>query len=426
MKKPVAVLSWLLTLSIGVQAQEVRLRQYELKRPPVIGTFNGITICEGGISGLHRVEGTQNEFYLITDRGPNADASQANAGTETVLFPFPEYAPKIFRVRAQGDSLTILAALALKRPEGADAGGLPHPAGALSGEIAWINTGKPLLRPDDWGIDSESLAAGSNGDFWVGEEYGPSLWHVQGKTGRVIERFSPCGRPAAGPVIDRVFAKSRANRGFEAIAVTPNGNIYAMLQAPLDHPDKAAGAASRLHRMLEIDPRTQVTRQFVYEHEAPTAILRNSDWSVSDMAAVNDHEFLVIEHAARGCENVKMIFKIDLAQATPLPVDEINGKSLEQLVDAKGCIANGITPMQKTLVVDLLANGWNPVHKKPEGITVVDDSTIAVINDNDFGIASPAADGTLVSTGIRTVLYQFVFSRRLVPAFVPHHGTGGS
>jgi hypothetical protein len=425
MKKRVAVMALLLTVSIWVQAQEVKLKQYELKRSPVIGRFSGITICEGGISGLQRVDGTQDEYYLITDRGPNADASQANAGKETVLFPFPDYAPKIMRVRAQGDSLTILSTLALKRPDGTAAGGLPHPAGTAPSEIAWIGMDRSLPKSDNWGIDSESLAAGLDGDFWVGEEYGPSIWHVQGKTGRVIERFRPRGLSAQGPAIDQVFAKCRANRGFEAIAITPNHKMYAMLQAPLDNPDKAAGAASRLHRMLEIDLQTQMTRQFVYEHEAPTATLRNADWSVSDMAAVNNHEFLVIEHAARGGENVKKIFKIDLSQATPVPFEEINGMSLEQLATAQGCMANGIVPVQKTLFLDLLANGWNPVHKKPEGITIVNDSTIAVINDNDYGIASPAADGMLLYTGIRAVLYQFTLSGRLVLAFVPHQTTGG-
>jgi hypothetical protein len=116
MKKTVISISFFLILSICAQAQEIKLVKYELKTPPVIGTHNGVTIHEGGNSGLHFIRGSKNEFYLITDRGPNADASEANAGKETILFPFPAYAPKIFKVRAEGDSLRILEILKLKNP----------------------------------------------------------------------------------------------------------------------------------------------------------------------------------------------------------------------------------------------------------------------------------------------------------------------
>jgi hypothetical protein len=414
------VASTLLVCFLQSHAQGIKLAKYELKTPPLIGTFRGVTIREGGISGIHHIRGTQSEFYLITDRGPNADAKEANAGNETILFPFPDYAPKIFRVRALGDSLRILDTVALKRPGGANARGIPPPAGAgANGEVAWVDTNKTVANLDGWGIDSESLVADRNGDFWVGEEYGPTIWHVHGKTGKVIKRYSPFGASAEEKAIDRVFAKSRANRGFEGIALAPNGKVYALLQAPLNHPDKAAGAASRLHRILEIDPATYVTRMFVYEHEAPTASIRNEDWSIGDMAAINDHEFLVLEHAARKGEKVKKIFKIDISQATPIASEDFNGKTLEQLENAAGCTASGIVPVRKTLFMDLSAHGWDPSHKKPEGITVVNDTTIAVINDNDFGVHSPDADGILVSTGKKTVLYQFILPRSMALDVAP-------
>jgi len=74
----------------------------------------------------------------------------------------------------------------------------------------------------------------------------------------------------------------------------------------------------------------------------------------------------------------------------------------------------------------LLVNGWDPSHKKPEGITVVNDTTIAVINDNDFGVDSPNADGNLVTTGKKTVLYQFTVPREMALNFVPQFGHVGT
>jgi len=411
-----------LVLSIQASAQEIKLVKYEFKTPPVIGAFKDVTIREGGISGIQFIRGSKNEFYLITDRGPNADANEANAGKETILFAFPNFAPRIFKARAQGDSLKILKTLPLKKHDGKKASGIPNPVGLdNSGEVAWIDVNKEAAL-DKWGIDSESLAIGPNGDFWIGEEYGATIWRVNSKNGKVIARYTPFGASEREVAIDSMIAKRRPNRGFEGIACTPNGKVYAILQAPIYNPDKASGEASRLQRILEIDPKTNATRMFVYEHEAPTASIKNKDWSIGDMAAINDHEFLVIEHAAKKDENVKKIFKIDVSRATPITREDFNGKTLEQLETAENCIANGVVPVQKTLYMDLLANGWDPSHKKPEGITVVNDTTIAVINDNDFGVDSPNADGNLVTTGKKTVLYQFTVPKSMTLNIVAHGG----
>jgi hypothetical protein len=427
MKRIFTAISLSLSLAICAHAQDIKLVKYELKNPPVIGTSNGVTIHEGGISGLHFIRGSANEFYLITDRGPNADANEANAGKETILFPFPDYAPKIFKARAEGDSLRIMETLTLKKSGGANVNGIPHPVGlGNTGEVAWVDTNKTLATLDEWGIDSECIVADQNGDFWIGDEYGPTIWRVNGKTGEVIKRYTPFTASASEVAIDSILAKRRPNRGFEGIACTPNGKVYAMLQAPMYNPDKAAGEASRLHRILEIDPKTDTTSMFVYEHEAPTASLKNKEWSIGDMAAINNHEFLVLEHAAKKNENVKKIFKIDISQATPITREDFNGKTLEQLENAENCIANGITPVQKTLYMDLLANGWDASHKKPEGITVVNDTTIAVINDNDFGVDSPDADGVLVNTGKKTVLYQFTVPKSMALNFVQRFGHVGT
>ncbi len=423
MKKIFTAVSFSLSLAICAHAQDIKLVKYELKTPPVIGTSNGVTIHEGGISGLHFIRSSENEFYLITDRGPNADANEANAGKETILFVFPDYAPKIFKARAESDSLRVMETFTLKKSGGANARGIPHPLGfGNTGEVAWVDTNKTLANLDAWGIDSECIAADLNGDFWIGEEYGPTIWRVNGKTGEVIKRYTPFAASAHEVTIDSIMAKRRPNRGFEGIACTPNGKIYAMLQAPMYNPDKAAGESSRLHRIVEIDPKTEATRMFVYEHEAPTASLKNKEWSIGDMTAINDHEFLVLEHAAKKDENVKKIFKIDISKATPITREDFNGKTLEQLENAANCTANGIVPVQKTLYMDLLANGWDASHKKPEGITVVNDTTIAVINDNDFGVDSPNANGIFGNTGKKTVLYQFTVPKTMAVNFVAPGG----
>jgi hypothetical protein len=61
-------------------------------------------------------------------------------------------------------------------------------------------------------------------------------------------------------------------------------------------------------------------------------------------------------------------------------------------------VLNNIRPIDKTMYVDLNAAGYNNV-QKVEGLAVVDEQTIAVINDNDFGVRASItvnADGTFV------------------------------
>jgi secreted PhoX family phosphatase len=71
---------------------------------------------------------------------------------------------------------------------------------------------------------------------------------------------------------------------------------------------------------------------------------------------------------------------------------------LEALVDSAGLAANGIKAVRKTLFMDLLANGWPAVLDKAEGLAIINDSTIAICNDNDFGQTCPLADGIAIAT----------------------------
>ena len=58
-------------------------------------------------------------------------------------------------------------------------------------------------------------------------------------------------------------------------------------------------------------------------------------------------------------------------------------------------VANGIHPLEKILHVDLNEAGYNQV-QKVEGLTLIDPQTLAVLNDNDFGVAAITVnpDGT--------------------------------
>ncbi len=391
-------------------ASATKVKTYELRTTPSIGTYSGMAFYEGGASGLERVYGKADEFMIVTDRGPNVDATSnplAN-GKTTIFFPFPNYAPKMLHVKAEGDSLRVLSMTTLKRPDGSNASGLPNPSNAGgTGEVAWSSTTGTVVAADAWGIDSEGLVEGNNNDYWLCEEYGATVWNIEKSTGRVINRYTPFGASPNNIAIPPVFSKRRPNRGFEGVAMTPSGKVYAIVQGPLYNPTSGVGNTSRLHRILEIDPVSNTTRMFAYEHDAAIGQIRGQDWKIGDLVAVNNNEFLVIEHAERNGWNFKNVYKINISNATPITSESFGGLTYEQLNDAAGAMNNGIVPVTKTLLLDLIESNWNPQHDKPEGIVILDNRTIGVINDNDYGITSPNLDGQIEPTGKTSSLYVY-------------------
>lgn len=408
-------------------AQATLQKDYVNRNSAPIGTFQNIQFREAGFSGLFAIPGTGGkEFWTISDRGVNVDAANANpAGchpTYDKIYAFPAYAPKIHKIRLNGDSVQVLQTIAIKRPGGAGATGIINPTGFGSTEVEMASTDTVLncanfnakvAVKDVWGIDSEGIVVDKDGNFWVCEEGGPSIWKLN-PNGVVIKRYTPyASQPGAQKEdiqIDTVFKYRKNNRGFESITIAPNGNIYAIIQSPLLYPNTSTGEGSRIHRILELNPSTNATRMFAYVNQgivgAGANQIRLKDWKISDMAAINDSTFLVIEAAARGTSDIKRIYMININKATPVTSNLYNGKTLEAL-DSTGLVANGIRPVARTLFLDLLASGWPSDLDKSEGLAIINDSTLVLCNDNDYGQTSPNQDGIATATGKLSHVIQF-------------------
>ncbi|MEZ4958449.1 MAG: choice-of-anchor I family protein [Saprospiraceae bacterium] len=394
---------------------DVTLDEYEYVPATFIAEFQNDTIFDGGLSGLHYIPGTDREFFAVSDRGPNADASgHPNATGTTLVFPAPDYAPLITRFKVENGGFTVQSIEPILRPDGTPISGLPLPPNAGStGETAWADTTPVVLTPDIWGMDSEGIVEDSDGNLWLCDEYGASVWYIDGTTYQVIKRYTPFPMEAEDAALPAEIGKRRPNRGFEGVAVTPNGKAYAILQDPAYNPNAAAGQNSRLTRIVEIDPATDAVQTYVYEMNDQLGQIRKQDWKVGDLVAINNHEFLLLEHAERNGWNAKNIYKIDISEATPIDTFTFGGQTLEQLVDAATLESFGAKAAEKTFFFDLLENGWDLSLDKPEGLTILNDTTIAVVNDNDFAIDSPAGDGSIVYTGKKTKLYIYGLSEKL-------------
>lgn len=425
----------------NVSGQINLLQDYKNYYSAPIGVFQGINFREAGFSGMYAIPGTNGkEFWIVTDRGVNIDGANANpsgcAPTYDKIYAFPTYSPKLHHVRLRGDSVQILQTIAIKRPDGTGATGIINPTGfgSTAAEVASTDTvldcanfSSKVAAKDVWGIDAEGVALDRDGNFWVCEEGGPSVWKIN-RNGVVIKRYSPYAlQPGAEPqdvAIDTVFKYRKNNRGFEGVTVAPNGKVYAMIQSPILYPTKSVGENTRVHRLLEIDPVTNATRMFAYLNDGIIGTgsnqIRLRDWKLGDLAAINDSTFLVIEVGIRGTSDVRRVYKINIASATPVHSGLYGTSTLEALVDSAGLAANGVVPVKKTLFMDILAHGWDPALDKTEGLAILNDSTIFICNDNDYGQYSPLENGiaTATSTLSHVVKYGLQGTDKLT-GFVP-------
>ena len=247
--------------------------------------------------------------------------------------------------------------------------------------------------------------------FWICDEYRPSVALVA-PCGTVLLRLVPEGTVCGGeeiptfPLLPSVFSRRVANRGFEGIACSPEGKVYAILQRPLDNPlnGKKTSEASRMVRLLEIDPtgillgRPGALRQLLYVTEEKISpknykniYLNDLSWSPEGLLVVEREKDAIaggvyaLDTGAAGD-----ISSYEDGTGALLPPYRINGKTtIEKLTPAE-VEALGIATVGKTRILDFSAifdpaRGGDPNLSKIEGLTV-SGGKIYIMNDNDFDL----------------------------------------
>ncbi len=355
---------------------------------------NNAEVRNGGFGSAMVAHPTKKgHFYCLTDRGPNAKyTGSAGKGKK---FPVPNYTPRIghFKLNAKGE-VELVEEILLKDPTGNNISGRPNPEGkGTTGEVPYDNNGT-VLEFDNYGVDGEGIVALANGEFWIGDEYGPHIIHYSAN-GTEIERISPVGVDTGTRKLPAVLKRRRPNRGMEGLTITPDEKmLVGIMQSSLYNPSKADVANPTLTRIVTFDITTAETKQYLYRQE--------KEWNAnSEITAIDNHTFLVIErdskYAGEG-DAQKHIYRIDIKGASDVSGEFNNeegityeGKTLEQMTwdEIK---AQGIKTVSKQLVIDLVSK-FNYPHDKLEGIWLIDNSKIGVINDDDFAVS---ADGDVV------------------------------
>ena len=388
------------------------------KTAPVLSTTStGAKIYGSGYgSSMAQVPGESGSFYLMTDRGPNVDGMN-----DAKIFPIPGFNPHIAKFKLVGDELIYQSAIPFKNAAGSNLTGRPNlPGEGNAGETALDFSGMPIAN-DAEGIDPEGLAIDpKDGTFWVSDEYGPHILHFD-QSGKTIERINPFGTGTGGRKLPKVFARRRPNRGMEGLAITPDGKfLVGMMQSPIYNPTKAKVSNSRLLRILVFNIASGETKQYAYITESTKTLS-------SEIVAITGNTFLVLERdqdfgGGNPASLVKRVYKIDISAATDISDPEnkesgllFGGKTIDELTDAE-ISSNNIKPVTKELVADILAIPGGYAHDKAEGLAIINNNMIAVVNDDDFGIVSPA---TPDNTIIQKVLPSTMKTDQNVIYFIP-------
>lgn len=278
----------------------------------------------------------------------------------------------------------------------------------------------------DLRFDPEGIRVGPHGTFFISDEYGPFIkeFNRQGHLVRRIEvpeKFA-IANPSGDPTVELLGNTSgrQGNRGMEGLAITPDGRtLYGIMQnALLQDAGLNPGTTDRLGingRILKVNLSTGATHEYVYQVEAI-----NRGQGVSEILAINDHEFLVVERDNRSWLSAspqaptrKKIWKVDVTGAT-----DVSG--IEAL--PAGALPTGVTAVSKVLFIDLLdpvfglnLNDTNAIAEKIEALSWGPDlrngdHLLYVLSDNDL------------NPGLASQIFSFSIAPTLInlqPQFLP-------
>ncbi len=287
--------------------------------------------------------------------------------------------------------------------------------------------------PKDARFDTEGLRLSNDGrSIFISDEYGPYVYQFDRLTGLRLRsfRFPSCTQPTpscffvstlssmgateiASNTIGRV-----ANKGMEGLAITPDGRtLVGIMQNSLIQDAAEGKAQGKLLRIVTFDiASATATHQYGYLLTAGTG--------VSEIVALNNHEFLVDERDGHGRANgddavVKQLFKIDLTNAAdisemdattalPFAVSKTLFLNIVQVLEANGTLAGNIPAKIEGLA-------FGPDVK--QGRTTL--HTLWVANDNDFLQTVPDASGNQIPNPNQFFVFGFTDADLGGSIFVP-------
>lgn len=324
----------------------------------------------GGWGSAIAWTGQGNRYIVASDRGPGDGASAFRCRVHVI-----EIVPPTSEMREVKVSIEKTVMLTTS-----------------DGQPYWGNTGNYKAGDQAAGLrlDPEGVRLSREGTLWVSEEYGPWIDEFS-MDGLHLRRIAPpekflIAKPDGEPERElppHNMSGRQPNRGFEGLAISPNGSrIYTILQGPLIQDGALDGENERTGRNIrvaEVTLATGATREFVYP-------LNSASFGVSEILAYSETGMLVLERDGKSGEKAKFrsVFAVDLSEAT-----DVSGVGA---LPAVGLPAE-IKPLRKRKLVDFMDRRHRlagpEMPEKIEGLAFGPDLAdgrrlLVVTSDNDF------------------------------------------
>ncbi|MEU7895640.1 esterase-like activity of phytase family protein [Nonomuraea sp. NPDC049152] len=293
-----------------------------------------------GFSGIARHG--DGSYDVLSDNGFGAKANSA------------DFLLRVHRIRPdfRAKSVHVLGGFNLSDPRGL----VPFP----------LTRADRMLTGADF--DVESIVRSLDGTYWIGDEFGPFLLHVN-RRGELIDApiELPGVRAPENPNLNGAQPNLRSSKGFEGMARSVDGRrVYPLLEGTVTgDPD----GTLRMHE-FDLRKRAYTDRRWTYRLDDPSH-------AIGDAIAVDDHRFLIIER--------------DNLQGDAAKVKRI------YLADTRDRDGDGA--LDKTLVADLLdlvspEGTFRFPFQTIEDVIILDDRTLGVLNDNNFPFSSGRTAGS--------------------------------
>jgi len=305
-----------------------------------------------------------------------------------------------------------------------------------------------------WSLDSEGIVRTADGGFYVSDEYGPFIYRFNNagvlqtvlvpplaiipKSGPTYPRINNFG--LAIPQVPTNDSGRYVNRGLEGLSITPDGRkLVSVLQSPCQQ-DGESRNPSRNTRILifDIDQASptyhEPIAEYIYQCTLNAAEARNRHTPISEILALSDKQFLLIERDARGRGGdagpilYKKVVLADVSNASNIldtGYDLEKGAPGQLSLPRGGTLPAGLVPAARRELVDLVdrtqlakfglnvSTNWdnNTMCEKWEGLAVIplndpsapNDYLLLVGNDNDFKAPLVYHNGTVVGTNQVTI-----------------------
>lgn len=342
-----------------------------------------------GVGSAIAYTGFANRYILLPDRGPNKLEYSGSAKVDNTTSFKTRFHVVDIALDGSGDALTVSATLGhtslLTNEAGQNFVGLLT---TVSGADATQN-----LR-----FDPEGARVAPDGTVWISDEYGPGIYQFD-QSGRRMgylklpKNFTvdQPGNEAFEKDPDHNTAGRFPNKGAEGLAITPDGRtLVAAMQGALIQDGGREGTRCRF-LVYDLQHRDAPPRQLVYT-------LDSSKHGISEILAVNAHQFLVDERAGKGGPSSEAkLYLVDLNQEQA----PTNVSAIASL--AKPGPAENVVPLTKTRFADIgsllddapgaYANDKG-LPEKMEGCAFGPDlpdgrHLLLVTNDNDFSAEYP-------------------------------------